>query len=218
MYSIFVLYLTIETTYTKIEFMNDKLKCGYKTKSGRPCKMPAGWGTTHPGEGYCTHHDSRSGGIQKQGYPPLLDMVDARTRDYVVRMLEDDQEILDFTKELATYKVKYFEAASEEEVDFELLTKMLRAVAYSSGRLNEIRHGKHVYIHVNVISLLLQAVGETARQYLDTDSREAFSKDLKHQVQKLLPHSTSRGVAASVLSDPVSEVIDGDIRELDGDE
>jgi len=167
--------------------------------------MPAGWGTTHPGEGYCAHHDTSSGGIDKQGYPPLLEMIDPKTRQYVLRMLEDDQEILDFTNELATYKIKYFEAASEEETDYDLLTRMIRAIAYSTGRLDEIRHGKHVYVHVNVISLVLQAVGETARQYLPSEDRAAFSKDLRASVQRLLPHSTARGVASSMLADPVVE-------------
>lgn len=36
-------------------------KCGSKRKKGRgPCTQPAGWGTTHPGEGRCKLH----GGLQ----------------------------------------------------------------------------------------------------------------------------------------------------------
>lgn len=193
-----------------------KLRCGHETKNGKPCQMPAGWGTSHPGVGYCAHHDFQSGGIQKEGYPPLLDMMDAQTRDYVVRMLESDPELTDFSKELAAYKVKYFQAlGNPDDADYELLTKMIRAIAYTAGRLDEIKHGKHVYIHVNVLNLVLQAVGETARQYLPMDRRAAFSKDLQSSIQRLLPQSTSQGIAASAMSDPVRQVVDAEYRDVD---
>ena len=31
-------------------------KCGAKGRSGKPCGRPKGWGTNHPGVGYCKHH------------------------------------------------------------------------------------------------------------------------------------------------------------------
>jgi hypothetical protein len=31
-------------------------RCGGRTRSGRPCKLPAGHGTDHPGIGRCDHH------------------------------------------------------------------------------------------------------------------------------------------------------------------
>ena len=30
--------------------------CGARTKTGAPCKRPAGWGTNHPGKGPCRNH------------------------------------------------------------------------------------------------------------------------------------------------------------------
>lgn len=193
----------------------DKLRCGHETAAGKPCQMPAGWGTSHPGVGYCAHHDFKSGGIQKEGYPPLLDMIDPHTRGYVVRMLESDPDLSDFSEELAAYKVKYFQALGDEDVSYDMITKMIRAVAYATGRLDEIKHGKHVYIHVNVLNLVLQAVGETARQYLPLDRRAAFSKDLRSAVQRLLPQTTSQGIAASAMTNPVKDVIDGEYEESD---
>src|SRR6266568_5126354 len=31
-------------------------RCGGRTRSGTPCKLPAGHGTSHPGTGRCDHH------------------------------------------------------------------------------------------------------------------------------------------------------------------
>lgn len=31
-------------------------RCGGKTRAGNPCVHPAGWGTDHPGVGYCKNH------------------------------------------------------------------------------------------------------------------------------------------------------------------
>lgn len=36
--------------------MSDKPRCGAKAKSGRPCVLPAGWGTDHVGYGSCRFH------------------------------------------------------------------------------------------------------------------------------------------------------------------
>lgn len=188
-----------------------KLRCGHETVNGKPCMMPAGWGTSHPGVGYCAHHDFQSTGMTKESYPPLLDMLEPGMRDYVMRMLETDTELSDFSKELAAYKVQYFNALNDpENADYDTITRMLRAIAYGASRLDEIKHGKHVYIHVNVLNLVLQAVGETARQYLPADRRAAFSKDLRSSVQRLLPQSTSKGIAASAITSHVKEVIDID--------
>lgn len=36
---------------------SEQLKCGHMTGKGTTCIRPAGWGTTHKGEGYCKRHD-----------------------------------------------------------------------------------------------------------------------------------------------------------------
>lgn len=36
------------------------MECGAKTRSGTPCRRPAGWGTDHPGEGRCKLHGGAS--------------------------------------------------------------------------------------------------------------------------------------------------------------
>jgi hypothetical protein len=33
--------------------------CGAPTRRGRPCERTAGWGTDHPGQGWCRVHDGR---------------------------------------------------------------------------------------------------------------------------------------------------------------
>lgn len=42
--------------------MPDVPRCGAETRSGDPCKHPAGWGTDHRGEGRCKHHGGASSG------------------------------------------------------------------------------------------------------------------------------------------------------------
>jgi len=34
--------------------------CGARTRRGTPCKLPAGWGTDHPGEGPCRYHEHQT--------------------------------------------------------------------------------------------------------------------------------------------------------------
>ena len=41
---------------------HDKKYCGAKTRTGTPCRRPAGWGTDHVGEGRCKLHGGRSTG------------------------------------------------------------------------------------------------------------------------------------------------------------
>lgn len=40
--------------------------CGAKTRSGNPCKKPAGWGTDHVGDGRCKLHGGASTGPPKR--------------------------------------------------------------------------------------------------------------------------------------------------------
>jgi uncharacterized protein YjcR len=42
--------------------MPETPRCGAQTRSGDPCKHPAGWGTDHTGEGRCKHHGGASPG------------------------------------------------------------------------------------------------------------------------------------------------------------
>ena len=41
---------------------DEKPKCGAKTRAGTPCQQPAGWGTSHVGEGRCKLHGGKSTG------------------------------------------------------------------------------------------------------------------------------------------------------------
>ena len=41
---------------------DDKNICGAKTRAGTPCQQPAGWGTSHVGEGRCKLHGGKSTG------------------------------------------------------------------------------------------------------------------------------------------------------------
>lgn len=44
-------------------------KCGNtETRTGEPCAKNAGWGTDHPGEGYCKYHEERTVEALKQQY------------------------------------------------------------------------------------------------------------------------------------------------------
>lgn len=36
-------------------------QCGAKTKAGKPCTQPSGWGTSHPGTGRCKLHGGNAG-------------------------------------------------------------------------------------------------------------------------------------------------------------
>lgn len=45
---------------------NAKQKCMAKNRSGNPCALPAGWGTSHTGNGRCKLHGGASTGPRDQ--------------------------------------------------------------------------------------------------------------------------------------------------------
>lgn len=65
--------------------------CGAKTRSGGRCKKPAGWGTSHPGEGRCRLHGGCSTG------PPKGNKNAVKTGEHesiLIGALDDEERLL----------------------------------------------------------------------------------------------------------------------------
>lgn len=138
-------------------------------------------------------------------YPPLLYLLDPELRPLVVRMMEDDGELMNLRYELAVLKSRFLQQA--ESADTRELTGLARQIGELAVRLQELETSKHLYVHVGVVGLVLQAVGQVAGQYLDEGQKEAFAADLRDAVRKLLPQATVRSIAASSLVGPVVEEV-----------
>lgn len=196
-------------------------KCGQPNAHGRPCRLPAGWGTEHFGTGPCRYHPVEGVGGEPARHVPLTQLVDPELRPLVLRMIEDDKQLFDFRFELAVLRAMFAEASGSELIlddeghiiqrppSLQDMGRMAKDIASTAVKLRELEQGRHVYIHINVIGLVLQAVGEVARQYLHTDSaRRAFKDDLVSAVRPLLGHTTARAIATSALVEPVAKVVD----------
>ena len=173
--------------------------CGVKGSSGRACRLPAGWGTEHEGVGPCRYHEGKAAGGR---YVPLVALADEGLRPLVTRLIEQDMELFDLRYELAVLRAVF--ARESGKADARQLAELARAIAAVAAKLREMEVGKHYYVHVNVVGLVLRAVGEVVAQYLpERAEREAFSRDLQSSLRGLLPATTATGVAASVLAGKV---------------
>ena len=175
-------------------------RCGHRTSFGKPCRNPAGWGTDHPGVGPCRWHESAAERAGKSA-PPIHALANPELRPLILNMIEDDQALFDLRFEVATLRALFATAASRDDVNPRELVHLAKAIAGVAARLREMEVGKHYYIHVNVLGLVLQAVGEVARQYLPSERRSDFARDLQHVLRGMLPAATSRGIAASAIVD-----------------
>jgi len=141
----------------------------------------------------------------------LLQMLDESMRPLVVAMIEDDDILFDLRFELATLRSRYArEVAKGEESSASLMIATANSIALVATRLADLERSKHMFIHVSILSEVLEIVGKTARVYLDTDKANAFSKDLKSGVRKVLPDLTARGIATSALVTPIERGILGE--------
>lgn len=180
--------------------------CGTRKPNGQPCRLPAGWGTDHFGTGPCIYHDGSPHG--RGQHPPLVQLADPELRPIVLRMLQDDSQLFDIRFELATLRAHFARAAASSN-DPRLLMDLAKTIATVMAKLREAEVGRHYYIHVNVVGLVLQAVGEVAAQYLHTEAeRRQFHDDLQSVLRGLLPSATTQGIAASALVQPIIAVSD----------
>lgn len=98
--------------------------CGAKTRSGTPCRRPAGWGTDHPSQGRCKLHGGatpiKHGRYSKITRPRIKELLDE---------LEHDPDPLDLTPEL-----KLLRALVQDYVErYDHLTEALHAWHNSFG-------------------------------------------------------------------------------------
>ncbi|HDR3524336.1 HGGxSTG domain-containing protein [Bacillus cereus group sp. MYBK12-2] len=61
--------------------------CGAKTRDGKKCKRPAGWGTDHPGSGRCKLHGGASTGPKTQAGKEKVKQNAVKHGAYVERLL-----------------------------------------------------------------------------------------------------------------------------------
>ncbi len=182
-------------------------RCGYKgTQTQAPCKRSAGEGTDHAGEGYCYQHDANTPSYGK--YLPLVKLLDPEMRPLVLQIMESDEHIFDLRFEIASLKAKY--AKDWNDLSVSAMMQTVRTIIAGTKALHEMEQGKHYYVHVNVLALVLESVGQVARQYLPDDRRDQFSRDLESAMGRMLPKTTQRSIATTALASPIIEGVEKD--------
>lgn len=83
--------------------------CGRKNRAGGPCRLPAGWGTDHPGAGACRKHGGSGGapaGNQNArthgGYSALADALTDEERELWGAVGTEPDDVLDHEIRMAT--------------------------------------------------------------------------------------------------------------------
>lgn len=101
--------------------MTDQKKvCGARKKSdGKPCQRPAGWGTSHVGEGRCKLHGGASP-IKHGRYSKLSNPLGIKIQEHM-----EDTNPLDMIAELATLKAlleRWLEKNGDEGMEAQAMT------------------------------------------------------------------------------------------------
>jgi hypothetical protein len=130
-------------------------------------------------------------------------MLNPIQRPLVTKMIEDDALLFDLRFEAAVLRERFAREASNVDTPSVRLADIAKATSVVVSRLREMEVGKHYYVHVTTLSLVLQAVGQAARQYIPMGDQSRFADDLESLLRRILPRTTTQGVAASALVEPI---------------
>lgn len=159
--------------------------CGGKTRSGSPCKRPAGWGTDHVGTGKCKLH----GGASKKGVESAT-YEHGRYSKYApqpigskVKELEA-YPLLDLADELqqqrglfATYLERFQNGYPLQEQNISAMMSWLNSIGVMVERMMKIRND--TALTGAEIALLKVRTADLVVKYIDDpDKRRAFVREL----------------------------------------
>ena len=185
--------------------------CGAATSSSTgasPCKLPPGYGTSHPGTGRCWHHDGQTI-LGKAKF--LLHLVSDPDLIKAAEAYMEDPALTSPRSELALLKAELsmLQRDTEELSHIPRMLSLCREIGKLSKIIHEIEVGKRHYIHVNVVSQIVAAYGEIGRRYLPDEAiRGQFSKDVQEAIRNSLQRSAARAIAANVIVQGEPMVID----------
>lgn len=163
--------------------MSEKNKCGAKTRSGTPCKRPAGWGTDHVGSGRCKLHGGASHGrpIKHGRYSKVA----RGSLISKIKMMQDDPDPMDLMSELQIQRALLAEALerlgdariTELPEFWEATSKLTKDVVNTVEKIERLRLAETLtatevqYLKVRIIDLLEKYVP-------DPDARGRFVHEL----------------------------------------
>lgn len=158
--------------------------CNAYTK-GHYCKRPAGWGTSHPGEGRCKWHGGCAfGRPRKEGDPrtyiglDILKKLEAEARLDPETIKKVDREIIILRKNFYDY---YAQCTRENKLPdpntwvayTEALLKMIKIKAKTEKVKNEAQFPKLYTLYVETIISILKKCG------VDEITLKAIMRDIK---------------------------------------
>lgn len=154
--------------------------CNARTRSGGYCKNRAGYGTDHVGVGRCKFHGG-STPVKHALYSRYRDALLGRGLGEVFDQLVNDPELKDLRQEAALLRALVIgrlkrEDGSGDEAIPEIVERLSRVVK----RLHEIEEGRHVYVHVSGLQVVIQQVVQVIERHVpDPDTRAAIAADLR---------------------------------------
>jgi hypothetical protein len=158
--------------------------CGAKTRSGDACRLPAGWGTDHPGTGRCKLH----GGVVLRG----SDNPNYRHGLYSEELSEEDKvAFAEFCARFALAEISneemfvFFQlmrsATAQTSTKPDEAAKILQRVASWRRTHHEMLAGKKVVLSFadGAIETLLDDMAAILLKYVPDEHRKAALDELK---------------------------------------
>jgi hypothetical protein len=197
--------------------------CGAQTSEGNVCRKPAGWGTTHLGQGRCRFHDGAGAApVEVKNY--LVAQMDNKVKAHAEKLLADP-DLINCRYELAVLRAHFADIAFQETYDeegsptFEYLNNLVKlgaTITKMAKDVHELEVGKHHYLHVSVTGALIGAFAEIGRAYItDPYERQRFEEDIEGVIRKSLRGTQAREVAASTLAPSLSPSLGAPVRAED---
>jgi len=165
--------------YDKAEEIEKKY-CGAKTKSGKTCERPQGWGTWHPGQGKCKLH----GGASPSGPRSMYVQHDQDLLERV-KELKEDPNLTSIPEQIALSIAMMERAVNNLESDESSKLEQAKSVGVISTNLAKMIETNHKiqvghYLSPDhVQDQIRKAAGHIQRSCKGCDKLETLAQELQ---------------------------------------
>ena len=154
-------------------------KCGHKKRDGSTCKLAAGWGTDHLGQGICRKHHGNRGNLKHGLYSKYLPKIlsDHYAAAKADPRLTDILQEVEFKRSLLARKVddmRVRQSLDWEEV--EALCKISMAISQDLERWHKMTFGERLVVRIEKVRQLARVVIQAAEDFIpDPLDRRKFA-------------------------------------------
>lgn len=192
-------------------------RCNRSTSEGHTCMKYAGWKTDHPGTGACAIHGGRAGTYTTKAVKRYSYMKSYRLRQQMDVLLQDADQLLDLSKELAALKVltgemiDSFPESTDDNFTIHLarFTQIVKALANTVDKISLIKSrqaltvAQVMYVRAAMVDVLVKHIADpVARQTAVQDLifRMGGSTDNFKTGQDMYKIAQESGIAVDIFA------------------